>query len=893
MDQKSSSKTDLGLAELLAIQAMRLADHSQEYNDSEIDLEVASKTKGKNGTIANPEEALALRAEAFLEKHTLLSVKKIEWALWAGKLLFGITYFMAFMATGYWASRVLPAREVNLAGGFLYFLFIQILFLIPGILVLIPPTWWKYVPGMSWVHRKIFRFGTGFGWVIQFLRNQGLDRWLLPEDRNRTNSKGRQTSVGRELFDYLMQQSAPVNAITAVGSHTFWLILSGGVLFVLFGMMIFEQYNFQWRTTLLSENSATTLVEWAGAPLEPFLEIPQETEIHWLLTGELPAGKDPATEPEVRARWAWFVLAVLVAYAVIPRLICMLIARWQAKRSKENFRPDLTDPYFKEILKRLDSRDWTTETTEAPVRKGDKIEKDLKEILGPKPPPLPHTLIKQISEAVRHPESTNTKALKAKVREYTHRESNNQPGTKGQKQIPNDGAIPIEAHLLPGSDSTEAEVVDPEGVEVESETTIEPTPKAPPKLPDYYLLVGLEMDAPPSGWNDVLQLNEEVEEFGPIESLASRKKLWARLDELKHRLTHLVILAEMTNTPTVSTKRFFEQLDSHLQDSVKRFLLLTGGEEYRQRTDGELERIEGRKRQWTEMAEYGRFSKETVRTDFDHHHATAASRRWLRGFLSGNGSSDELKRAGKFAKAVKLMTTSLQEMAKIDELEAYEEEAKKLTLKIDELYQKEDRQFWEWAEKLPWDQQKREEAARLAEAMLEGTSEPMQEGWRFAKDRMTQGWNGLERVVRGLDARWMTGGAIAGALAAFPMVPALSIPAIALPYLIPTTAVAGAGISQWGGGVLKQCHQAWDSFRKREPSTAEIEQEAGPSQWRQATFQAMILWTLVLELQGNDEERIAMSLEKLLEGIEPNAWQEASEIERDLQLIQGRLEELI
>lgn len=128
-------------------------------------------------------------------------------------------------------------------------------------------------------------------------------------------------------------------------SHLFWLIylLSGLITLVVFFSA--QQFDFYWGSTLLSFERFAQLTNWLSKPLialgftAPSLE---------LLNAKLISNNVAMSEaaPEIRRHWALFLIAALILYGIVPRLVCWLISRVFLLRHERQFTPDFYRPYY-------------------------------------------------------------------------------------------------------------------------------------------------------------------------------------------------------------------------------------------------------------------------------------------------------------------------------------------------------------------------------------------------------------------------------------------------------------------------------------------------------------------------------------------------------------------
>lgn len=98
-------------------------------------------------------------------------------------------------------------------------------------------------------------------------------------------------------------------------THGFWLAYAAGAAVTLFVFFSVVQYELSWGTTLLSDRSVVRLVEWLAWWPEALGFMPA-TDGAWIA-----AGREGAGDFSARAQWARFLLAMIAAWAIVPRAL--------------------------------------------------------------------------------------------------------------------------------------------------------------------------------------------------------------------------------------------------------------------------------------------------------------------------------------------------------------------------------------------------------------------------------------------------------------------------------------------------------------------------------------------------------------------------------------------
>ena len=124
--------------------------------------------------------------------------------------------------------------------------------------------------------------------------------------------------------------------------HAAWLAFSLCALLTLAVLLSVRAYELAWETTLLSPQA---LAQWA----------------HWMSLGPALLGAtgpetlpvDGALDSGAREAWAIWLLAALVVYGVLPRLLALLACVALAMRALSNIGRDLTRPGYARLRTRL------------------------------------------------------------------------------------------------------------------------------------------------------------------------------------------------------------------------------------------------------------------------------------------------------------------------------------------------------------------------------------------------------------------------------------------------------------------------------------------------------------------------------------------------------------
>jgi len=123
-------------------------------------------------------------------------------------------------------------------------------------------------------------------------------------------------------------------------SHGFWLVYLSSALLILTILLTVSQYDLGWGTTLLSDTQALRLLAFL-AYLPESVGLITTDDGAWLATGRL--GVAPES---VRGPWAQFLLALVVVYGVLPRILAALLSAGMAWHGFRHLTLDLTQPGY-------------------------------------------------------------------------------------------------------------------------------------------------------------------------------------------------------------------------------------------------------------------------------------------------------------------------------------------------------------------------------------------------------------------------------------------------------------------------------------------------------------------------------------------------------------------
>ena len=402
---------------------------------------------------------------------------------------------------------------------------------------------------------------------------------------------------------------------------------------------------------------------------------------------------------------------------------------------------------------------------------------------------------------------------------------------------------------------------------ISDETHGADAPRSP--LGTHTLVFSYDVKEPAEGWPQALSMpsNGAVINLGNAGDRAGRKRAAAEVADRREEIGLLVIVADLVDNPDGLFEHFVRETVNHLHPDAGRSMVLVGGERLRKRFEGDAKKVADRVELWKQRGTSAGIERDKI-VEFDLEHATTGGRELLRERMqsfqpSANApqiKTEGLQYAGLFRKAATMVI-----MSRINEETANlpADGLREATLKIHEqlrsLYQKQASALEKAFAHVKIDTNRIRSAVtdKAHLAQLDKLEE-------FS--RMTAV---IGRYTKGLSGKWALGGGLVCALGSGALA-VMAAPAL-LPALIPAAAMgAQAGVL---GGVLSAHapHLAAKlRFRKARPEEG-AEEPAEELPDAEFTLDDLVrsstLLALILELQGNSEDRIARALEEILPGL--------------------------
>ncbi len=187
------------------------------------------------------------------------------------------------------------------------------------------------------------------GWLVGLLvfggNDTGLGRlWLWLSEKCSRDAKAAQLPPAL----LLLLQRRKLNR-WALGTlvHGLWLLALLSAMSMLLAQLITHRYSFIWESTLLGADAFITLVNALSAgPRAMGFGVPIVEMIH-------ASTRDVYNTELVRQSWAVWLVASLVIYGILPRLILMLFCHWRWRHGQARLHLDLKLPGYAQLRERL------------------------------------------------------------------------------------------------------------------------------------------------------------------------------------------------------------------------------------------------------------------------------------------------------------------------------------------------------------------------------------------------------------------------------------------------------------------------------------------------------------------------------------------------------------
>lgn len=183
------------------------------------------------------------------------------------------------------------------------------------------------------------------GWAIGFFlageRDNGLGRlWLWLSERFARDAKAAHLAPALLV---LLQRQRLNRWLLGLLVHSLWLLALGSALVMLLTLLATRRYGFVWETTILGADTFIGLTQALGAfPALLGFSVPDEAMIR--ASGDSLPALDLA-----RQAWAGWLIGVLLAYGILPRLLLALLCLWRWRQGRARLLLDLSLPGYSQL----------------------------------------------------------------------------------------------------------------------------------------------------------------------------------------------------------------------------------------------------------------------------------------------------------------------------------------------------------------------------------------------------------------------------------------------------------------------------------------------------------------------------------------------------------------
>lgn len=190
---------------------------------------------------------------------------------------------------------------------------------------------------------------TLFFWLLSFTVQNGGSTWLgeLWLWLTRKLARGPDAALTPRALVEVLNRNSSLRWILGAISNGLWASALLAMLLTLLALLSARRYGFNWETTLLSADtfvSFTTVVGWLPSVLG--FAIPSDAIVR--------ASNGLTTLPEsAQALWSSWLIGCVVAYGLLPRLLCLAISLIIAQRKLAGISLDTSLPGCAELRDRL------------------------------------------------------------------------------------------------------------------------------------------------------------------------------------------------------------------------------------------------------------------------------------------------------------------------------------------------------------------------------------------------------------------------------------------------------------------------------------------------------------------------------------------------------------
>ena len=189
---------------------------------------------------------------------------------------------------------------------------------------------------LAWLVSQVLTVRQG-GWIA--------DGWLWLTERL---ARGPANSLALQSWWSMWQRAGCHRWILSGVTHAIWSVATVSAIVVMLLALSARHFTFAWETTLLSADVfvwLTQTVGWLPSTIG-FITPDIETIRN--------SGLVASAHPDAQRLWSSWLIGCVVMYGLIPRLLFFLLSVLIIARARQGINPDLSDPYYLQLVQRLE-----------------------------------------------------------------------------------------------------------------------------------------------------------------------------------------------------------------------------------------------------------------------------------------------------------------------------------------------------------------------------------------------------------------------------------------------------------------------------------------------------------------------------------------------------------
>lgn len=189
---------------------------------------------------------------------------------------------------------------------------------------------------LAWLVSQVLTVRQG-GWIA--------DGWLWLTERL---ARGPANSLALQAWWSMWQRAGCQRWILSGVTHAIWSIATVSASVVMLLALSARHFTFAWETTLLSADVfvwLTQTVGWLPSTIG-FITPDIETIRN--------SGLVASAHPDAQRLWSSWLIGCVVMYGLIPRLLFFLLSVLMVSRARQRINPDLSDPYYLQLVQRME-----------------------------------------------------------------------------------------------------------------------------------------------------------------------------------------------------------------------------------------------------------------------------------------------------------------------------------------------------------------------------------------------------------------------------------------------------------------------------------------------------------------------------------------------------------